>query len=156
MTEQIKRIVFRVPAVGTLAALLLGACATPVAVTLPYGWLLYLVPLAIIVFVVRTRTIADADGLVARTFFGRTAVPWSELRSLRVQEKSWVRAVLDGGREVMLPAVRTGSLPLLSQVSGGIVPDPSAPAESATTDEPVSEPVTEAAEEPADQAGSAE
>jgi hypothetical protein len=147
MSEQYERVVFRVPAVGILAALLLGACATPVAVTLRYGWLVYLVPLAIIVFVMRTRTTADGDGMVARTFFGRTVVPWDSLRSLRVREKSWVRAVLDDGREVLLPAVRTGSVPLLSQVSGGLVPDPSAPgdqpadqpAEELTAEEPVEE-----------------
>jgi PH (Pleckstrin Homology) domain-containing protein len=143
MTEQIERVVFRIPAVGILAALLLGACATPVAVTLAYGWLVYLIPLAIIVFVMRTRTVVDGNGMVARTLFGRTVVAWDALRSLRVREKSWVRAVLDDGREVTLPAVRTGSIPLLAQVSGGVVPDPSAP---------VDEPVEEPAEEPADEA----
>ncbi|TDP98068.1 PH domain-containing protein [Labedaea rhizosphaerae] len=144
MSDQYERVVFRVPAVGILAALLLAACATPIAVTLRYGWLVYLVPLVIIVFVMRTRTVADGNGMVARTFFGRTVVPWDALRSLRVQEKSWVKAVLDGGREVTLPAVRTGSIPLLSQVSGGIVPDPSAPVE-----DPAAEPAETSAEEEA-------
>src|SRR5690242_16954743 len=51
MSDQYERVVFRVPAVGILAALLLAACATPIAVTLRYGWLVYLVPLAIIIFV---------------------------------------------------------------------------------------------------------
>ena len=136
MSEQYERVVFRVPAVGILAALLLAASATPIAVTLRYGWLIYLVPLVIIVFIMRTRTIADANGVVARTFFGRTVIPWESLRSLRVQEKSWVKAVLDDDREVTLPAVRTGSLPLLSQVSGGVVPDPSAPADEPAEEEP--------------------
>jgi hypothetical protein len=143
--QQIKRVVFRVPAVGILAALLLAACATPVAVTLRgAGWFIYLVPLAIIVFVMRTRTIADADGLVARTVFGRTVIPWSGLRSLRVREKSWVRAVLDGDREVTLPAVRTSSITLLSSVSGGLVPDPSAPLPEPDEEEQVEEPVKDA------------
>lgn len=149
MSEQYERVVFRVPAVGILAALLLGACATPIAVTLRYGWLVYLIPVVIIVFVMRTRTIVDSDGMVARTLLGRTVIPWDSLRSLRVQEKSWVRAVLDDDREVTLPAVRTGSIPLLSQVSGGIVPDPSPPVEQAT-EEPAEEVVEEATvEEPA-------
>jgi len=147
MSDQYERVVFRVPAVGILAALLLGACATPIAVTLRYGWLVYLIPLAIIVFVMRTRTIADGDGMVARTFFGRTVIAWDALRSLRVQEKSWVKAVLDDGREVTLPAVRTGSVPLLSQVSGGIVPDPSAPVE-----EPAEPEAVEETEKPAENA----
>jgi hypothetical protein len=151
MSDQYERVVFRVPAVGTLAALLLAACATPIAVTLRYGWLVYLVPLAIIVFVMRTRTTADGQGMVARTVFGRTVIPWDALRSLRVQEKSWVKAVLDGDREVTLPAVRTGSIPLLSQVSGGVVPDPSAPAEEPAT-EPTTEPAEPAAEEPVENA----
>jgi hypothetical protein len=152
MSDQYERVVFRVPAVGTLAALLLAACATPIAVTLRYGWLVYLVPLAIIIFVMRTRTIADGQGMVARTVFGRTVIPWDALRSLRVQEKSWVKAVLEGDREVTLPAVRTGSIPLLSQVSGGVVPDPSAPAEE--TAEETAE--AEAVEETGKPAGNAE
>jgi hypothetical protein len=141
MSDQYERVVFRVPAVGILASLLLAACATPIAVTLSYGWLLYLIPLALIIFVMRTRTIVDGNGMVARTVFGRTVIPWDSLRSLRVQEKSWVRAVLDDDREVTLPAVRTGSIPLLSQVSGGLVPDPSPPTEeeAASEEEPVAD-----------------
>lgn len=150
MSDQIERIVFRVPAVGILAALLLGAGATPIAVTLRYGWLVYFVPLALIVFVMRTRTVVDRNGMVARTVFGRTLVPWEDLRSLRVSEKSWVRAVLDNDREVTLPAVRTGSVPLLSQVSGGLVPDPSAPVEE-TVEDPAGDPVEEPSAEETDE-----
>ncbi|MGA6167239.1 PH domain-containing protein [Amycolatopsis magusensis] len=117
--------IFRVPATGILAVLFLAVCVTPVAFSLPGLQLLYLLPLGIGAWVVRTRTTADADGLTVRTLFGKRALPWESLKGLSLTEKSKVIAVLGDDTKVALPAVRTRHLPVLSLVSGGRLADPS-------------------------------
>ncbi len=119
---------FRVPGVAVLAALLLAICATPVAFGAPFLWLVYLVPLAIIVWVIWVRTVADADGLTVRGLRGSRRIAWSELAGLRLTGKGTVLAVLaadsDPRPEVALPHVRTRHVPALSVISRGLVPDP--------------------------------
>jgi hypothetical protein len=119
------RLVFRTPATAVLGALLFIVTATPFAFAAPWLFVVYVVPLGAIALVLRLRTTADTDGLVARTLFGRHELSWSDIRALRVSERSWVRAVLDGGREQTLPTVRTRHLPALALISGGHLADPS-------------------------------
>jgi hypothetical protein len=121
------RLVFRTPGTAVLGALLLAVAAIPFAFAAPWLFLVFLVPLAAIVLVLRLRTTADADGLVARTTFGRHELPWGEIRALRVSERSWVRAVLADGKEQPLPTVRTRHLPALAVISGGRLDDPTEP-----------------------------
>ncbi|WP_083661349.1 PH domain-containing protein [Actinophytocola xanthii] len=125
------RLVFRTPATAVLGGLLLIVTMTPFASASP--WLLpaYLVPLGLIAAVLRLRTTADADGLVVRTLFRRRRLPWSDIRALRLSERSWVRAVLTSGTEQPLPSVRTHHLPALALISGGRLDDPTAPPASA-------------------------
>lgn len=118
------RLVFRVPAVAVLAALLLAVCATPFAFGAPGLFVIYLGPLGAVIWVLRTRTTADAGGLAVRTVLGSRALPWSGLRGLRLTSRAGVRAVLTDGTEVTLPAVRTRHLPALALVSGGRLADP--------------------------------
>jgi hypothetical protein len=130
------RLVFRTPATAVLGALLFAMGAIPFAFAAPWLFLVFLVPVVVIVLVLRLRTTADADGLVARTALGRHELAWSDIRALRVSERSWVRAVLDDGREQVLPTVRTRHLPALSLISGGRLDDPSeAPAPEPETGE---------------------
>jgi hypothetical protein len=118
------RLVFRVPAIAVLGALLLAAGATPFAFGAPGLVAIYIVPLAMIVWVLRTRTTADAAGLaVRRVFTGRT-LPWSTLKGLRLTKRATVRAVLTDDTEVALPAVRVRHLPALALISGGRLDDP--------------------------------
>jgi hypothetical protein len=119
------RLVFRIPATAVLGALLLALAATPFAFAAPGLYAVYVVPLVMIFWILRLRTVADADGLVARTLFGRHELAWGDIRALRLSERSWVRAVLDGGREQTLPTVRTRHLPALALISGGRLDDPS-------------------------------
>jgi Bacterial PH domain len=114
-----------------LGALLLAMAATPFAFAAPWLFVIYVVPIAAIFWVLRLRTVADADGLVARTLFGRHELRWGDIRALRLSERSWVRAVLDDGREQPLPTVRTRHLPALALISGGRLDDPTEPAPSA-------------------------
>jgi hypothetical protein len=121
-----RRLVFRVPAIAVLAALLLALCATPFAVGAPGLFAIYLVPIAIIVWVLRTRTTADTDGLDVRRVFGHRSMPWSSLKGLRLTKRSGVRAVLKDDTEITLPSVRIRHLSVLSLMSGGRLADPMA------------------------------
>jgi Bacterial PH domain len=139
------RLVFRIPATAVLGAMLFAITATPFAWAAPGLFVIYLVPVLAIAWVLRVRTIADREKLVARTLFGRHVVPWSDVRALRVSERSWVRAVVEDGKELPLPTVRTRHLPALALISGGRLEDPTeAPQEPATV--PAGEPREEDAE----------
>jgi hypothetical protein len=69
-TSATPRAVFRVSPLVVLFALFLGVCAIPVAFGAPYLWLIYLVPVGIVAWTLRTRTIVDADGLRVRRLVG--------------------------------------------------------------------------------------
>jgi hypothetical protein len=144
------RLVFRIPATATLGALLFAVTATPFAWAAPGLMAIYLVPLVAVVWVLRVRTTADREKLVARTLFARHVVPWSDVRAFRVSERSWVRAVVGDGKELPLPTVRTRHLPALSLISGGRMEDPTeAPAEDEEP-EPAPVPAAEPREEDAE------
>ncbi|GAA5109153.1 PH domain-containing protein [Haloechinothrix salitolerans] len=123
------------PGVTIFAAFFVMICATPVAWSAFWLTPVYLLPISYIVWVVRTRTVADADGLTTRTFFSSRRLAWSELKGLSITSRAQVRAVLTDDSEVRLPTVRTRHLPVLAYVSGGYVTDPTsretAPDESA-------------------------
>jgi len=138
--------VFRIPATAVLGALLFAVTATPFAWAAPGLFAIYLVPIAAIAWVLRVRTVADRERIVARTLFGRHVVPWSDVRAFRVSERSWVRAVVDDGKELPLPTVRTRHLPALSLISGGRLADPT----EAPEEEPVPVPAAEPREEDAE------
>ena len=118
------RLVFKIPATAVLGALLFAITATPFAWAAPGLYVIYVIPVVAIAWVLRVRTTADGDKLVARTLFGRHVLPWSDVRALRVSARSWVRAVDEAGKELPLPNVRTRHLPALSLISGGRLDDP--------------------------------
>lgn len=129
MTDQQvpQRLVFRIPATAVLGALLFAITATPFAWAAPGLLAVYVIPVAAIYWILRVRTTADADRLVARTLFGRRELAWADVRALKVSERSWVRAVDEDGKELPLPNVRTRHLPALSLISGGRLADPTEP-----------------------------
>lgn len=146
---RVKKLVFRIPATALLAACLIAICVTPVAWVAPGLQVLYVFPLGYAYWVVRNRTTATEEQVVARGLFGSTTVKWSELKSIRLVRKGWLKAVRSDDTEVTLPAVRMMHLPALSLVSGGLVPDPNASlaaekaaenAGKAESGEPVAEP----------------
>ncbi len=118
--------VFKIPNTALLAIAFLVVCVTPVAFgDVPYLQWLYVFPIALAVFVIRTRTTATAEGLEVRTVFGRRDLPWSSLKGLAITDKAKVQAVLKDETKVALPAVRTRHLPVMSLVSAGHMADPS-------------------------------
>lgn len=121
------RLLFRVPPTAVLGALLLAVAAVPFAFGAPGFYLIFLLPLGMIIWILRIRTIADAEGLTVRRVLTRRALPWSSLKGLRLTKRAGVRAVLTDDTEVPLPAVRTRHLPALALISRGRLDDPLTP-----------------------------
>ena len=111
--------VFRLPRSAYLAVLFLALCVTPL-VQHPLVAILYVIPVAGAVFIARTATIVDEDGIAVRALIGRRLLPWNEVRGLSVTGRS-VYAVTDDGA-VRLPCVRVSDLAALSGASGGHLP----------------------------------
>ena len=123
MTESLTA-TFRRPLTALIGVFGLTVCVTPVAFGAPGLQVLYLVPLGVALWLVRTRTVVDRDTMVAHRVLGSRRITWSELHGLRIDDRSRVWAVLHDGEEVGLPAVRARDLPLLAALSGGRLPDP--------------------------------
>ena len=49
---------------------------------------------------------------------------WEDIEGLRFDKRSWARAQLKDGRELLLPAVTFATLPQLTEASAGRVPNP--------------------------------
>jgi hypothetical protein len=126
--EPPESLTFRITPVTLLVVIVLAVCMTPVAWVQPWTPSIYVIPLALFAWVLRTRTVVDRDVITARTF-RTTRVPWDSVQSFRVDQRRWLRAVLRDdataghGREVLLPAVRVRDLPRLAAMSGGRLPD---------------------------------
>lgn len=118
-------VVFHPSRLIIVAALVLAVCATPVAFGAPFLWVVYAVPLGVIVWVLRTRTTVDAEAVTVRRLLGGRRVPWETISSLRLADNARVAAVLEDGAELPLPAVGVRDLPRLAAASGGRLPDPS-------------------------------
>jgi hypothetical protein len=119
-----RKLVFRVPGSAYIGVVFLIMCASFVAAASPWFILVYLLPLAVAVWLSRTRTEVDAERLVIRRVLTRTVLPWSAVASLHLADRHWIRAVRTDGREITLPTVRTRHLPALAVISGGRVTDP--------------------------------
>ncbi|WP_236794308.1 PH domain-containing protein [Amycolatopsis sp. GM8] len=120
-----RKATFRVPLIGLLAIFGLMICLAPTAFAdVPGLWALYVIPLGLILFVVRTRTVATPHGLAVRTMFGHRELPWEALKGLSLTKRAKVRAVLTDDSTIPLPSVRTRHLPVLALVSGGRLEDP--------------------------------
>lgn len=117
-------VTFRPPLTGLIAVWGLTVCLTPVAFGVPGLQVLYLGPLAIAVWLLRTRTVAGPETIVTRQVLKTRGITWSDVEGLRMDERSRVWAVLRGGEEIRLAAVRARDLPALSSVSRGRLPDP--------------------------------
>lgn len=120
-----RRATFRVPLIALLAIFGLMICLAPTAFAeVPGLWALYVIPLGLILYVVRTKTVATPEGLAVRTMFGHRDLPWEALKGLSINKRAKVRAVLTDDSTIPLPSVRTRHLPVLALVSGGRLEDP--------------------------------
>ena len=89
-----------------------------------WGAVFMVLPILASVAIVRLRTVADRNTLTARTLLSSRTVGWDEVDGLRFDRTSWARAHLRNGSDMLLPAVTFTTLPLLSEASGGRVPNP--------------------------------
>ncbi len=85
---------------------------------------LLIIPVVLSASVVRFRTVADEQGVTARTLLGSRTVRWDDIDGLRFSRGSWARAHLRNGADLRLPAVTFATLPLLTEASSGRVPNP--------------------------------
>lgn len=85
---------------------------------------LLVIPLVLSLMIVRLRTVADRHSVTARTLLGSETVRWEDIDGLRFDGSKWARAQLKSGGQLRLPAVTFATLPLLSEVSDGRVPNP--------------------------------
>jgi hypothetical protein len=125
------RAVFRISPLVVLVALTLAVCVTPVAFAGPFLWLVYLLPLGVVVWTLRVRTVVDPEAVAVRRVVGGRRVSWDDITSVHLAKarnpaSARISAVLEDGSEVALPAVHVRDLPRLAAVSGGRLPDPSA------------------------------
>ena len=85
---------------------------------------LLVIPIVLSTAVIRYRTTADADSVTARSLTSSRTVSWTDIKGLRFDRSSWAIAELNDGTDLRLPAVTFATLPLLTEVSGGRVPNP--------------------------------
>ena len=107
-------------AVGFLALGLLAVILASPA----WSVVLLVIPLLLSVYIVRNRTVADAETVTARSLLGSQTMTWDEVDGLRFGRRTSAYAHLKDGRDVRLPAVTFATLPLLTEASGGRVPNP--------------------------------
>jgi hypothetical protein len=85
---------------------------------------LLVIPVLASAAIVRFRTVADGAGVTARTLLGSRILAWNDIDGLRFSRGSWAKARRRDGSEVTLPAVTFSTLPQLTAISGGRVPNP--------------------------------
>lgn len=133
---------FRLPRSAYLVVVILLFCVAPLAMAggathgaidrdatfgfvsdTPFGprLLLLLIPLVAAVFVARSRTRVDSDGIRVRALLGERRLPWAQIRGLSVSERSVYAVCVDGS--VRLPCVRVADLHAVAAASGGRLPE---------------------------------
>jgi len=102
-------------ALGLLALVLAGPA---------WAALLLVIPVILSALIIRYRTVADQNTVTARNLLGSETVAWDDIDGLRFGKGSWALAQRKDGTELLLPAVTFATLPLLTEASGGRVPNP--------------------------------
>jgi hypothetical protein len=127
-----KRLIFRLPRSAYLAVLFLLMCSLPLALTDSGGdeggeigvtWRLafFALPVVAAVFIARTATFVDVDGIRVRLAFGSRAMRWDEIRGLSITGRAVYAVCGDGS--VRLPCVGVSDLAAVAKVSAGRLPD---------------------------------
>jgi hypothetical protein len=122
MTDQLR---VRIPRVNLFAVLVAAICTLPLAFASPWLAVVWLLPLAGLLHVLRTGVDADSDGVTARTMLRSRRLSWDDIAGLRIR-RARIAAVLRNGTAVRLPVLRPRHLSLLASASGGRLPDPTA------------------------------
>lgn len=92
--------------------------------TWPFTAPVLVLPVLLSFVIARWRTVAGRDQVTVRTLLGSRSVDWDDIAGLGFSRGSWARAHLRNGEQLRLPAVTFATLPLLTDASGGRVPNP--------------------------------
>jgi Bacterial PH domain len=106
--------------------LLFAFCLVSLSAATPWLLLVEVVPAVLAVAVLRTRVDVGPAGVTVSTLTGERSVAWSDVGGVRVGRRSELWLVTSGGDQLRLPTLRARHLPLISRVSGGRIPDPTA------------------------------
>lgn len=128
MTTAMRRTVIKHSALAYLVVAFTALCCTAV-VQSPVLALVYLAPLTAALYIARTATVVDEQGLHARAMFGSQTVGWHELAGLRLARSGAVYVVDSAGSQLKLPCVRSTRLEPLIAAGAGRIPDPAATAD---------------------------
>lgn len=109
-----------------LAVAFLALCTSPVALAKPQFAVLYLVPIALAVWVWRAGVDVDSTGVTVRAMLGVRRVDWDDVAGLSLTRRGEVRLALRDGRAVRLPMVRARHLAALAAASDGRFDPPGA------------------------------
>lgn len=117
--------VIRMTRLSFLGVVILAMCVFFPIVGWPAAlfWLA-LIPVAAIVWILRTQTTVSPNGLDLRSVFSSRHIDWEQLKGLSIPKRGFVRAHLADDTEVPLPAVSYDRLRDLVDASGGRIPDP--------------------------------
>lgn len=121
--------VIRLPKLALVGVVLLLFGVSFPAASWPaaFGWL-FLVPIAVAIWVLRVRTTVSEQGLTVRRIVGSEFIEWDRVRGIHFPDRRWARVVLTDKTEKSLPLVRFDRLPQLAAASGGRITDPYASA----------------------------
>jgi len=126
-------VVFRLPRLAYLAVLFLLFSVIPLAFAgdageqgspggLTWRVALLIIPVAAAVFIARTQTRVDRDGLRVRLALGTHGLAWADISGLHVAPRAIYAVARDGGA-IRLPCVRVPDLPAIARLSGGRLPE---------------------------------
>ncbi|WP_084515557.1 PH domain-containing protein [Nocardia acidivorans] len=87
-------------------------------------WVLFAIPIAMAVWIERTRTKVSAEGLELRSMFSTRHIDWSEVKGLRIPRRGFLQLHLADDSDATLPAVSYDRLQDLVEASAGRIPDP--------------------------------
>ncbi|WP_224389894.1 PH domain-containing protein [Pseudonocardia sp. ICBG1293] len=121
-----RALVFKPSRLTIFAILVAVVGSTPLVFSLPWFWVVLVVPVAAIAWILRVRTTVDPETLVVRGPLSSRTVDWDDVRGLRIGSRSRISAVLGEDDDLVLPAVHARDLPALSVASGGRIADPAA------------------------------
>ena len=105
----------------------LALCAVPLATVSAWTLVVFLIPLVVARWVLRSGVDIGDEGLTVHSLAGKRTVAWSELVGIRVADAGDLWLVTTGGTEVRLPVMRVRDLPRLAALSGGRIEVPAPP-----------------------------
>lgn len=114
---------------SALAAFVLALIFAGVNIT--YLWWVLLLPVLLVLWIRRLRTVVDDEGVTAVRTIRTDRVAWESLAGLQFPKWSAARAVTTDGNRIPLPAVGFNDMPAIAQRSAGRLPDPFAAAAEA-------------------------